>query len=218
MAATTPTFDVQAFLGSHGLEKDVSDYDRGETIFVQGDACEGVLFVESGGVEVSVRSKVGRDAVLAILGPREFFGEGCLAGQPLRIGSATAITPSAVRRVAKSRMIRLLHDYRAMSDWFIAHLLSREIRIEQDLVDQLFNSSEKRLARTLLVLAQYGTARRPGHTAPKVSDAVLAEMAGTTRARVQFFLDKFKRLGFVKDGRDARLEVSSSLLNVVLHD
>jgi len=153
-----------------------------------------------------------------MLGPGDFFGEGCLAGQPRRMGSASAITPTTILMIAKARMINLLHRQQAMSDQFIAHMLSRNIRIEEDLIDQLFNTSEKRLARTLLLLARYGKQRRPARVVPKVSQKTLAEMIGTTRSRVNFFLNKFKKLGFIEYSGELPLKINSSLLSVVLHD
>jgi len=165
-----------------------------------------------------VLSNSGREAVVAMLGPTDFFGEGCLAGQPLRMGSATAITPTVVLQVRKEEMVRLLHTQHAMSDRFISHMLSRNLRIEEDLIDQLFNSSEKRLARALLLLARYGKQDKPARVVPKVSQSTLAEMIGTTRSRVNFFLNKFKRLGFIEYDGEIPLKINSSLLSVVLHD
>jgi CRP/FNR family transcriptional regulator, cyclic AMP receptor protein len=217
-ARAVPAFDVHAFLASAGGSKSVSDYARDETIFTQGDVCGHVMYIQSGGVKLSVLSKTGREAVVAMLGPGDFFGEGCLAGQPLRIGSATAITPSVILLVDKARMVRLLHKQHAMSDRFITHMLARNIRIEEDLVDQLFNSSEKRLARTLLLLARYGKQDKPARAVPRISQETLAEMVGTTRSRVNFFLNKFKRLGFIEYEGDLPLKIHSSLLSVVLHD
>jgi CRP-like cAMP-binding protein len=213
-----PTFNAQAFLDSAGISKKIVEYGRGETIFTQGDLCEDVLYIQSGGVKLSVLSKTGREAVVAMIGPGDFFGEGCLAGQPLRMGSATAITPSGILFVAKEKMVRLLHKQHAMSDRFISHMLSRNIRIEEDLIDQLFNSSEKRLARTLLLLARYGKQDKPARVVPKVSQETLAEMVGTTRSRVNFFLNKFKKLGFIEYNGGLPLKINSSLLSVVLHD
>jgi CRP-like cAMP-binding protein len=209
-------FDAQAFLDSAGVARKIVDYRRSEAIFTQGDPCDSVLYIQKGGVKLSVLSKTGREAVVAMLGPGDFFGEGCLAGQPVRMGSATAITGSTVLQVDKDQMVRLLHKQHSLSDRFIAHMLARNIRIEEDLVDQLFNSSEKRLARTLLLLARYGEQDKPQKAVPKISQATLAEMVGTTRSRVNFFMNKFKRLGFIeyKDG----LKVHNSLLTVVLHD
>jgi CRP/FNR family cyclic AMP-dependent transcriptional regulator len=215
---TALAFNAQAFLDSAGLAKKIVEYGRGETIFTQGDPCDDVLYVQVGGVKLSVLSKTGREAVVAMIGPGDFFGEGCLAGQPLRMGSATAITPSAILFVAKDKMVRLLHKQHAMSDRFISHMLSRNIRIEEDLIDQLFNSSEKRLARTLLLLARYGKQDKPARVVPKISQETLAEMVGTTRSRVNFFLNKFKKLGFIEYDGVLPLKINSSLLSVVLHD
>ena len=213
-----PAFNARAFLSSSGVAKTIVEYGRGETIFTQGDPCEDVLYIQTGGVKLSVLSKTGREAVVAMLGPGDFFGEGCLAGQPARIGSATAITPSVILLVGKDKMVRLLHEQHAMSDRFISHMLSRNIRIEEDLIDQLFNSSEKRLARTLLLLARYGKQSKPARAVPKISQETLAEMIGTTRARVNFFLTKFKRLGFIEYNGENPLKINRSLLSVVLHD
>ena len=215
---TEPSFDAEAFLGSAGLSKTVIRYARDETIFAQGDTSDHVLYVQSGGVKLSLLSKRGKEAVVAMLGPGDFFGEGCLAGQPVRMGSATAITPSAILRVEKAQMVRLLHGQREMSNRFIAHLLTRNIRIEEDLIDQLFNSSEKRLARTLLLLARYGKEDKPIRTIPRMSQETLAEIVGTTRSRVNFFLNKFKKLGFIEYDGKHPLKVNKSLLSVVLHD
>ena len=213
-----PAFNAQAFLESAGIAQNVVEYARGESIFAQGDECEDVLYIQAGGVKLSVLSKNGREAIVAMLGPGDFFGEGCLAGQPLRMGSATAITPSAILLVPKKKMTKMLHEHHAMSDRFISYILARNIRIEADLVDQLFNSSEKRLARTLLLLARYGKEEHPARVVPKISQESLAEMVGTTRSRVNFFLNKFKRLGFIDYNGDTALKVNTSLLSVVLHD
>ncbi len=213
-----PVFNAQTFLDSAGIARTIVKYGRGESVFRQGDPCEHVMYIQSGGVKLSVMSKTGREAVVAMLGPGDFFGEGCLAGQPFRMGSASAITPSVIMRVAKAKMVRLLHRQHAMSDRFIAHMLARNIRIEEDLIDQLFNSSEKRLARALLLLARYGKQDKPIRVVPKVSQATLAEMIGTTRSRVNFFLNKFKKLGFIEYDGELPLKVNSSLLSVVLHD
>ena len=211
-----PSFNAQQYLESEGVARKLVEYGRNESIFVQGDACRDVLYIQSGGVKLSVLSKTGREAIVAMLGPGDFFGEGCLAGQPVRIGSATAITPSVILQVGKEKMVKLLHRQHAMSDRFIAHMLARNIRIEEDLVDQLFNSSEKRLARTLLLLARYGKHDKPVRDVPPVSQETLAEMVGTTRSRVNFFMKKFERLGFItyKNG----LKVNNSLLTVILHE
>ena len=213
-----PTFDVQAFLESAGLAKNITTYRRGESIFMQGDPCGHVLYIQSGGVKLSVLSKIGREAVVAMLGPGEFFGEGCLAGQDLRMGSATALTPSRILKVEKRAMVQLLHKQHAMSDRFITHMLARNIRIEEDLIDQLFNSSEKRLARALLLLARYGQKERPSRVVPSISQETLAEMIGTTRSRVNFFLNKFRKLGFIEYDGERPVTINGSLLSVVLHD
>jgi CRP/FNR family cyclic AMP-dependent transcriptional regulator len=209
-------FNTQTFLDSAGIARKIVTYGRGEAVFSQGDTCEHVMYIQTGGVKLSVLSKSGREAVVAMLGPGDFFGEGCLAGQRTRMGSATAITPSRVLVIEKSKMVRLLHKQHALSDRFISHMLARNIRIEEDLVDQLFNSSEKRLARALLLFARYGQQERPQRVVPKISQETLAEMVGTTRSRVNFFLNKFKRLGFIE--YNGVLKINSSLLSVVLHD
>jgi CRP/FNR family transcriptional regulator, cyclic AMP receptor protein len=211
-------FNARAFLDSSGIEKTIVGFERGKTIFTQGDACEDVCYIQSGGVKLSVLSKGGREAVVAMLGPGDFFGEGCLARQPFRMSSAMAITPSVILFVAKKKMVRLLHQQHAMSDRFISHMLARNARIEEDLIDQLFNSNEKRLARTLLLLARYGNPDKPVRLVPKVSQEALAKMIGTTRSRVSFFLTKFKKLGFIEYNGEHPLKINSSLLNVVLHD
>ena len=216
--SATAAFEAQAFLDSSGMAKTAVEYARGETIFAQGDACVDVLYIRSGGVKLSVLSKTGREAVVAMLGPGDFFGEGCLAGQLVRVGSATAITPSVILLVAKEKMVQLLHKQHGMSDRFISHMLSRNIRIEEDLIDQLFNSSEKRLARTLLLLARYGKQDKPDRVVPRVSQETLAKMVGTTRSRVNFFLNKFKKLGFIEYNGEIPLKINSSLISVVLHD
>ena len=211
-------FDAQAFLDTAGVARTIAEYGRNEKIFTQGDVCDNVMYIQSGGIKLSVLSKNGREAVVAMLGPGDFFGEGCLAGQAVRMGSAIAITPSVVLLVRKEKMVRLLHRQHTMSDRFISHMLSRNIRIEEDLVDQLFNSSEKRLARTLLLLARYGKPDAPSRVLPKMSQDTLAKMVGTTRSRVNFFLNKFKRLGFIEYDDDVPLKINNSLLSVVLHD
>ncbi len=208
-------FDVQAFLDSAGVARKVVAYRRGEVIFAQGDPCETVPYIQKGGVKLSLLSATGREAVVGMLGPGDFFGEGCLAGQTFRMGSATAISASSILHVDKARMVRLLHKQQTLFDRFITHMLARNIRIEEDLVDQLFHSSEKRLARKLLLLAQYGKEAGPQKALPRISQEMLAEMIGTTRSRVNFFMNKFQRLGFInyKDG----LKVNDALLTVVVH-
>ena len=209
-------FNVQTFLESSGISHKVITYRRGEFIFKQGDAANHVLYVKSGGVKLSLLSKTGRQAVVGLLGPGEFFGEGALAGQLLRMGSASAIAPSEIQQIDLDSMVKLLHQEHGMSDRFISHMLARNIRIEQDLVDQLFNSSERRLARTLLLLARYGKPDAPIRAIPPISQETLAEMVGTTRSRVNFFMKKFQRLGFIDYTNG--LKVHDSLLTVVLHD
>jgi CRP/FNR family cyclic AMP-dependent transcriptional regulator len=215
VAKAAPAFNAQTFLESAGVAKTIVQYGRGDAIFTQGDACEHVMYIQAGGVKLSVLSKTGREAVVAMLGPGDFFGEGCLAGQPVRLGSASAITPTTILIVAKAKMVSLLHKQHAMSDRFIAHMLARNIRIEEDLLDQLFNSTEKRLARTLLLLARYGQQDKP-RVVPKISPDTLAETVGTTRSRVNFFLKKFKKLGFIE--HNGEFKIDRSLLSVVLRD
>jgi CRP-like cAMP-binding protein len=176
------------------------------------------MYIQSGGVKLSVLSKAGKEAVVAMLGPGQFFGEGCLAGQTLRMGSATTSSASVIFRISKEQMAQLLHKQHGMSDRFIAHLLTRNIRIEEDLIDQLFNSSEKRLARSLLLLARYGKQVKPTRVVPKISQETLAEMVGTTRSRVNFFLNKFRKMGFIEYDGERLIKINNSLLSVVLHD
>jgi CRP-like cAMP-binding protein len=209
-------FDAQAFLDSAGVSRKVKDFKRAEVVYAQGDAAESVMYLQSGGVKLTVVNEVGKEAVVAILGPGDFFGEGCLAGQSVRIGTATAITPTTVLVIEKREMFKVLHEEHDLSDRFIRFMLARNIRIEEDLVDQLFNSSEKRLARTLLLLARYGREDQPHGLLPKVSQEMLAEMVGTTRSRVNFFMNKFRKLGFIK--YNGGLQINTSLLSVVLHE
>jgi CRP/FNR family cyclic AMP-dependent transcriptional regulator len=210
-------FDAQAFLNSSGMTGKVVDYRPVETIYAQGDPSDTVLYVQHGSVKLSVLSPTGKEAVVGMLGAGDFFGEGALAGQPVRLATATAMTESTIRVVPKRQMIRLLHQQHTLSDRFIAHMLARNNRLEEDLVDHLFNASEKRLARTLLLLARYGKPAGPKRVLPKISQEVLAEMVGTTRSRVNFFMNKFRRLGFI-DYNGGGLEVHDALLSVVLHD
>ena len=214
--AQKPAFDPQVFLDSAGVAKKIAEFRKKETIFSQGDLAEDVVYIQKGGVRLSVVNEAGKEAVVAVLGPEDFFGEGCLAGQSIRIGTATAITPTTALVIEKKEMIRALHSEHAFSDRFIAYMLSRNIRIEEDLIDQLFNSSEKRLARTLLLLARYGTHDKPQGILPKIPQETLAEMVGTTRSRVNFFMNKFRKLGFIK--YNGGLRINTSLLSVVLHD
>jgi CRP/FNR family transcriptional regulator, cyclic AMP receptor protein len=211
------SFGVEAFLQSAGAARRQTDFRKKDTIFLQGQPCKTVLYIQKGGVRLSVVNPRGKEAVVAVLGPGDFFGEGCLAGQTLRIATATAVSSTTVLSVEKKEMSRLLHAEHAFSDRFIAHMLSRNIRVEEDLVDQLFNSSEKRLARALLLLARYGKEDKPEKVVPKISQEMLAEMVGTTRSRVNFFMNKFRKLGLITYGAGG-LEINSSLLSVVLHD
>jgi CRP/FNR family cyclic AMP-dependent transcriptional regulator len=211
-----PAFDTQAFLDSAGLARKVAQFRKKETIFAQGDPAKNVLYIQKGGVRLSVMNQAGKEAVVAVLGPGDFLGEGCLAGQPIRIGTATAIAPTIALVIEKKEMLRVLHEEHEFSDRFIAYMLSRNIRIEEDLVDQLFNSSEKRLARTLLLLARYGQTDKPQRILPKISQETLAEMVGTTRSRVNFFMNKFRKLGFIK--YNGGLRIDTSLLSVILHE
>ncbi|MDT3687456.1 MAG: Crp/Fnr family transcriptional regulator [Pseudorhodoplanes sp.] len=211
-----PTFDPKVFLTKADGRRTISKYKINQAIFVQGDPADSVLYILHGKVKVTVNSAQGKEAVVAILGPDEFCGEGCLTGQPRRMATATAMTDCEVMRLEKSTMVRVLHDEPAFSELFVAHLLARTIRVEEDLVDQLFNSSEKRLARALLLLANFGKEGKPEPIIAKVSQETLAEMVGTTRSRVSHFMNKFRQLGFIE--YNGALKVHSSLLSVVLHD
>jgi CRP/FNR family transcriptional regulator, cyclic AMP receptor protein len=210
------TFDVQAFLRSAGVPQRTVRFAAGAVVFAQGAQANSVFYVQEGGVKLSVISTAGKEAVVAMLGPGDFVGEGCLASQPLRMGTATAVMKTALLRIPKRDMIRMLHEHSTFSDRFIAHMLTRNIRIEEDLVDQLFNSSEKRLARTLLLLARYGKEDTTPRVLPKLSQETLAEMVGTTRSRVNFFMNKFRKLGLIE--YNGGLKVNSSLLSIVLHE
>jgi CRP/FNR family transcriptional regulator, cyclic AMP receptor protein len=213
----THSFDAQAFLDSTDSVKKIVDFRRGEIIYSQGDACHQIMYLQQGGVKLSVLSKMGKEAVVAMLMPGDFFGEGCLAGHTVRTATATAVTASRILMLEKDKMFRLLHKQHGMSDRFIAHMLSRNSRIEEDLIDQLFNSCEKRLARTLLLLARYGGTDSPQKTPlAKISQETLAQMIGTTRSRVNFFMNKFKKAGYIST--TGGLKVNSSLISVVLHD
>lgn len=209
-------FDAEAVLDATGVSTTVEAYRAGQPIYSPDDPCDTILYIRKGEVKLSVTSTTGRKAIVAILGAGSFFGEGALAGQPLRTGSATAHAASTIVAIGKADMQRLLHEEQALSDGFIAHLLTRNVTIEQDLIDQLFNSAEKRLARTLLLLAHYGEEHKPQRVIPKTSEAALAEMVGTTRSRVNFFMNRFEKLGFISN--DGALTINNSLLSVVLHD
>jgi CRP/FNR family transcriptional regulator, cyclic AMP receptor protein len=213
-------FDPNVFLAHTGTGRSLGDYAKNSQVFLQGDPADAIFYIQKGKVKLSVVSKQGKEAVVALLGAGDFFGEGCLAGQSLRMASATTMSECTIMRMEKSGVIRLLHDQPSFSEVLLHHLLSRNIRIEEDLVDQLFNSSEKRLARVLLLLANFGKEGKPELVIPKVSQETLAEIVGTTRSRVSFFMNRFRKLGFIQyDGSyNAGLEVHSSLLNVILHD
>jgi CRP/FNR family cyclic AMP-dependent transcriptional regulator len=209
-------FDAQAFLDSAGVSRKIVQYRRSQKIYSQGDPASSVMYIQDGGVKLTVVNEVGKEAVVGILGPGDFFGEGCLAGQSICMGTAAAITPTSILVIEKNEMMHVLHTEHALSDLFMSYILSRNIRIEEDLIDQLFNSSERRLARALLLLARYGKESQPQKMLPRVSQEMLAEMIGTTRSRVNFFMNKFRKLGFIS--YNGGLEVHNSLLSVVLHE
>ncbi len=211
-------FDPREFLATIGEGRQVVPFPKKQAIFAQGDAADSIFYIQEGKVRLTVVSEVGKEATLGILGQGEFFGEGGLAGQPLRMGSATAMTDCELLQIDKKAMMLALHREHTFSDLFVAYLLARNIRYEEDLVDQLFNSSEKRLARILLLLAHFGKEGVPETVIPKISQETLADMIGTTRSRVSFFMNKFRKLGFVNYNGGSGLQVHSSLLNVVLHD
>jgi len=209
-------FDPEVFLATVGLKRSITQCPPDHKIFSQGDPSDAVFYIQKGRVKLTVVSKQGKEAVVAILGARDFLGEACLMGQMVRVASATAIVPSAVLRIEKGEMLRVLQKERELSGYFISYLLSRNLRIEEDLVDQLFNSTEKRLARTLLLLARYGKEGNPETVVPEINQETLAEMIGATRERVNFFMNKFRKLGFID--YNGELQIHSSLLNVVLHE
>jgi len=213
-----PAFDVKLFLETAGLGKKVARFPGNETIFAQGDPAKSVMYIKEGGAKLTVVNEAGKEAVLAILGPGDFLGEGCLAGQSICMTSATAIGPTTVLVVEKGEMIRVLHGEHDFSDRFITYMLTRNIRVEEDLIDQLFNSSEKRLARALLLLARFGAQDQPQKMLPKVSQEMLAEIIGTTRSRVNFFMNKFRKLGFIEYEHNREIHINNTLLSVVLHD
>src|SRR5579864_597427 len=214
--AKVPLFDAQAFLQSAGLGRKVVNFRRKETVFAQGESAKSVIYIQEGGVRLTVVNGAGKECVVAILGPGDFVGEGCLAGQSLCVATATAITPTTALVIEKREMIRVLHAEHEFSDRFVTYMLARNIRVEADLVDQLFNSSEKRLARTLLLLARYGKDEQPQKVVANLSQESLAEMIGTTRSQVNFFMNKFRKLGFIE--YNGGLHVNGSLLSVVLHE
>jgi CRP/FNR family cyclic AMP-dependent transcriptional regulator len=211
-------FDPQTFLSTINGGRKIAAFLKKQTIFAQGESSDAVFYIKEGKVKLTVVSKIGKEATIGILSEGAFFGEGCLTGQTLRLCSATAMTDCSVMRIDKKSMIQVLHEEQTFSDVFVAYLLARNIRYEEDLVDQLFNSSEKRLARILLLLAQFGKAGKPETVIPKMSQETLAEMIGTTRSRVSFFLNRFRKLGFIDYHGGDDLRVHSSLLNIVLHD
>jgi CRP/FNR family cyclic AMP-dependent transcriptional regulator len=210
-------FDSETFLSTISGGRKIEAFAKRQTIFSQGDSSDAVFYIKEGKIKLTVVSKIGKEATIGILNEGAFFGEGCLTGQTLRLCSATALTDCSVMRIDKKAMVEVLHREHAFSDMFVAYLLTRNIRYEEDLVDQLFNSSEKRLARVLLLLAHFGKDGKPETVIPKMSQETLAEMVGTTRSRVSFFMNRFRKLGFVDYG-ESGLQVHSSLLNVVLHD
>ena len=214
-AQPIPPFELRKFLDSAGIKRKVTKYPRSAVVFGQGDPATDVFYVQLGSVKLSVLSRTGKEAVVAILGPGDFFGEGCLAGQPRRMATASVLSASTILVIEKPQMLEMLHKEPTLADRFLTHMLARNIRIEEDLIDQLFNSSEKRLARALLLLARYGKEDQPLRL-PRLSQETLAEMVGTTRSRVNFFMNKFRELGFIEYNGD--IKVNSSLLTVVLHD
>jgi CRP/FNR family transcriptional regulator, cyclic AMP receptor protein len=209
-------FDPQAFLAKSDGGRHISKYRMKQIVFSQGDLADSVFYIQDGKVKVTVISKLGKEAVVAVLGPDEFLGEGCLIRQPKRLATATTMTECVIMRVDKTEIVRVLHDEPAFSQMFVSHILARNARVEEDLVDQLFNSTEKRLARVLLLMANFGKDGRPEPIIAKISQETLAEMIGTTRSRVSHFMNKFRRLGFID--YNSHLEVHSSLLSVVLND
>jgi CRP/FNR family transcriptional regulator, cyclic AMP receptor protein len=213
---TTGAFNAQEFLDTAGVSRKVVEFHRGESIYSQGDTAETVMYIQKGGVKLSVVNGSGKEAVVAMFGPTDFFGEGCMAGQTLRMGTTTAVTPTTLLSIQKDELLRVLHAEHDLAEHFIGYMLSHNIRVEEDLIDQLFNSSEKRLARTLLLLARYGKQEQPDRILPKVSQEMLASMIGTTRSRVNFFMNKFRKLGFVE--YNGKIKVNKSLLTVVLHE
>jgi CRP-like cAMP-binding protein len=209
-------FNAEAFLNSAGLARTLTDFEKEQTLFSQGDPCKTIMYIQKGAVKVSVVSQTGKEAIVGMLGPGDFIGEGGLAGQPMRMATATAVTPVTVLVIENTEMFRVLHSESAFSDRFITYMLERNVRIEEDLIDQLFNSSEKRLARALLLLARYGRQDKPQKVLPKIPQETLAGMVGTTRARVSFFMNKFRKMGFIK--YNGGLQINTSLLSIVLHD
>ena len=209
-------FDPKLFLSKVGKGRTIAEYAKNHVVFSQGDRAEAIFYIQKGKIKLTVVSNAGKEAVIAILGPGDFVGEGCLAGRPVRLATATAMSDCSIVRLEKAATIRVLHEEPAFSEMFLAYLLTRNMRIEEDLVDQLFNSSEKRLARLLLLLANFGKEGKPEPVITKISQETLAEMIGTTRSRVSFFMNKFRKMGFIE--YNGELHIHSSLLNIVLHD
>lgn len=210
------TFNAEKYLETAGVRKRIVSFGAGQVIYSQGDEATSVFYLQQGQVKISLTSPGGKEAVIALLGEREFFGEGCIAGQSLRVSRATAIAPTSLLEIQKEEMNRVIHEEHEFSDFFVAHMLTRNVRVEEDLVDQLLNSTEKRLARALLLVARYGKDEAPEKIIPKISQETLAEMIGTTRPRVSFFMNKFRKLGFIQ--YKGGLHVNSSLLRVILRD
>src|SRR6202171_3128653 len=212
----TEPFDVRQYLSDAGVSRRIASFKKGQVIFSQDDSCDDVLYIQSGNAKLTIVNPQGKEAVLAILGPGDFLGEGCIIGNPVRMATATALAPVSATIIDRKEMMRVLHKHPEFAEKFIHYMLERNIKIEADLVDQLFNSSEKRLARALLILARYGKKGEPETLVAKISQETLAELVGTTRSRVNFFMNKFRKLGFIH--YNGGLQVHSSLLNVVLHD
>jgi CRP/FNR family cyclic AMP-dependent transcriptional regulator len=210
------SFNPQVFLDTAGVARRIAEFRKGQAIYSQGETAETVMYVQKGGVRLSVVNGSGKEAVVAMFGPSDFFGEGCMAGQTIRMGTATAAMPTTLLVIEKGELLRVLHAQHELSDHFIVYMLAHNIRVEEDLIDQLFNSSEKRLARTLLLLARYGKQDQPDGLLPKLSQETLAEMIGTTRSRVNFFMNKFRKLGFI--AYNGKIKVNKSLLTVFLHE
>jgi CRP/FNR family transcriptional regulator, cyclic AMP receptor protein len=213
---TNRSFDVRTYLETAGVKRKIADFRKGQVIFTQGDESRSVFYLQSGSVKITVNSSAGKEAVIAFLQPGDFFGEGSIAGQPLRVSTAIAVQPTSALEIEKREMIRVIHEEHEFSDRFVAHMLKRNVRVEEDLVDQLFNSSEKRLARALLLVARYGKEKEEEKILVRVSQETLAEMIGTTRGRVSFFMNKFRKLGFIR--YNGGIQVNDSLLRVILHD
>lgn len=214
--AKRPAFDLASYLDTSGLNRSVIEFPEGRTVFSQGSAAETVYYIQKGAIKLTTVSEKGKEAVVALLNVGDFFGEDCLTGLPKRLATATAVRPTSVLEIHKKEMARALHEEHAFADRFIAHMLKRNVRIQEDLVDQLFNSTEKRLARALLLLASYGKEGRPEKIIPNISQQTLAEIIGTNRGRVNIFMNKFRKLGFIE--YNGPLQINSSLLNVILHD